>query len=367
MKEVFYSDDTNAKPDYASYPPKEKFQAITGIIMERLFEHPKAFCAYSGGSDSDILIDLLESARKLNPSLPEIKYAFFNTGLEMKAIKDHVKEISEKYGVEIEEIRSNPNIIQATRKYGLPFYSKTASRKLHDLQTHPEVPISIYYEYVNSEDKSSKIDELIEKYPNCAALIHYITGTKADNSPCTNAQLSISSIKYFVDFINEFPPDFKISERCCEVCKKRPAHKAQKGYEMVITGEREAEGGQRTVAKINGSRCFYADSEGQFRLRPLYYVSDSDKAWYKETHGLRYSDAYETYGLKRTGCCGCSITAKATKDLEIIGKYEPNVAKAAWNIFGKSYEYRRKYNEYKKKRMEEEKAEKARKKAVDKE
>lgn len=165
--------------------------------MERLLEHPKAFCAYSGGSDSDILIDLLESARKLNPSLPEIKYAFFNTGLEMKAIKDHVKEISEKYGVKIEEIRSNPNIIQATRKYGLPFYSKTASRKLHDLQTHPEVPISIYYEYMNSEDKSSKIDELIEKYPNCAALVHYITGTKADNSPCTNAQLSISSIKYF--------------------------------------------------------------------------------------------------------------------------------------------------------------------------
>lgn len=30
-----------------------------------------------------------------------------------------------------------------------------------------------------------------------------------------------------------------------------------------------------------------------------------------------------------------------------------NVVKAAWNIFGKSYEYRKKYNEYKAKRMYE--------------
>lgn len=160
-------------------------------------EHPKALCAYSGGSDSDILIDLLESARKLNPSLPEIKYAFFNTGLEMKAIKDHVKEISEKYGVEIQEAKSNPNIVQAVRKYGTPFYSKIVSKRFEEWRRHPEVTPLMYYEYVNSSDKPSKIIEFIEKYPNCRGLIQWITGTKADGLPCTNNQLSISSIKYF--------------------------------------------------------------------------------------------------------------------------------------------------------------------------
>lgn len=59
--------------------------------------------------------------------------------------------------------------------------------------------------------------------------------------------------------------------------------------------------------------------------------------------------------MTRTGCCGCPISYKAVEDLEKIQKYEPNVVKAAWNIFGKSYKYRMKYNEYKKKRMEEEK------------
>lgn len=55
--------------------------------------------------------------------------------------------------------------------------------------------------------------------------------------------------------------------------------------------------------------------------------------------------------MTRTGCCGCPISHKAVADLEKIGRYEPNIVKAAWNIFGKSYEYRQKYNEYKARRM----------------
>ena len=93
-------------------------------------------------------------------------------------------------------------------------------------------------------------------------------------------------------------------------------------------------------------------SGGQYRLRPLYYVSGRDKAWYKERYGIRYSDAYEIYGLTRTGCCGCPISYKAVEDLERIRPYEPNIVRAAWNIFGKSYEYRKKYNEYKAARKE---------------
>ena len=125
---------------------------------------------------------------------------------------------------------------------------------------------------------------------------------------------------------------------------------------MVITGERRDEGGMRSVPrKDNTALCFTETSSGQFRLRPLYYVSDRDKEWYKEYYGIRYSDAYEVYGLTRTGCCGCPISYKAVDDLELIRPYEPNVVKAAWNIFGKSYEYRKKYNEYKQMRMAQQK------------
>ena len=105
--------------------------------------------------------------------------------------------------------------------------------------------------------------------------------------------------------------------------------------------------------------CFYEESNGQYRFRPLYYVTDEDKAWYKERYGIKYSDAYEVYGLTRTGCCGCPISYRAVDDLEKIRQYEPNVVKAAWNIFGDSYRYRQQYVEYKERRKAEDKAKKA--------
>ena len=44
----------------------------------------------------------------------------------------------------------------------------------------------------------------------------------------------------------------------------------------------------------------------------------------------------------------------------MIRPYEPNLVKAAWNIFGKSYTYRQEYNAYQAQRMEQDKAEKKR-------
>ena len=339
------------RPAYADFDSPAKFQAIMGIIARRLSEHPKAICSYSGGADSDILLDLIERTRKLMPGLPPVQYVFFNTGLEMKATKDHVKENAEKYEVDIMERRPKINIVLATRKYGIPFVSKIMSAGLGEWQKKG-VPLSIADEYDQAEDKIAKRAELKERYPNCESVINFLCCCNSAGEPRPNIQLVINSSKYMRDFIGEYPPDFQVSAKCCDYCKKQVAHEVQKDYEMIITGERRDEGGMRSVPRSdNTSLCFTETSNGQYRLRPLYYVSDADKAWYKETYGIRYSDAYEVYGLTRTGCCGCPISYKAVDDLEKIKPYEPNVVKAAWNIFGKSYEYRKKYNEYKAKRM----------------
>lgn len=342
------------RPDYADYDSPEKFQAITGIIMTRLKQHPNAICSYSGGADSDIMIDLIENARKMVPSLPPVKYVFFNTGLEMKATKDHVKATAEKYGVEIVEARPRVNIVMAVRKHGVPFVSKIMSGGLSEWQKKG-VPLSIAEEYEQAEDKHAKRQELSNRYPKCESLINFLCCCNRAGDPRPDIQIVINSSKYMRDFIAEYPPDFKISAKCCDYCKKQLAHSVQKGYEMIITGERRDEGGMRSVPRSdNTSLCFTETANGQYRLRPLYYVSDKDKAWYKDRFGIKYSDAYEVYGLTRTGCCGCPISHKAVADLELIRPYEPNVVKAAWNIFGDSYRYRRKYNEYKKKRMADE-------------
>lgn len=142
------------RPDYADFDSPAKFEAIKSIIAKRLREHPNAICSYSGGSDSDIMIDLIERTRAMF-ELPPIKYVFFNTGLEMKATRDHEKDVAEKYGVEIEERRPEINIVRATRKYGIPFVSKIMSGGLSEWQKKG-VPLSIADEYDQAEDKAAK-------------------------------------------------------------------------------------------------------------------------------------------------------------------------------------------------------------------
>lgn len=345
------------RPAYADYDAPQKFQAIQSIIMQRLREHPNTICSYSGGSDSDILLHMIEQARQILPSLPKVKYVFINTGLEMKATKDHVKAMAEKYGIEIETVRPKIGIVAASRKCGIPFVSKIMSGGLEGWQKKG-IPLSIAEEYEKAEDKAAKRKELRERYPQSESTINFLCCCNTAGEPRPDIQLVINSSKYMLDFIRENPPQFQISAKCCDYCKKQIAHKVQKGYEMVITGERRDEGGMRSVPRsgdANKTMCFTETAEGTFRLRPLYYVTDADKEWYKNTWGIRYSDAYEVYGMKRTGCCGCPISYRAVDDLELIRPHEPNLVKAAWAIFGDSYRYRQQYNDYKARRFAGEK------------
>ena len=347
FKSAVYTD----RPPYADFDPPQKFEAIKGIIAKRLHQHPNAICSYSGGSDSDILIHLIESVRGVF-NFPAVQYCFFNTGLEMEAIKRHVRKMEKLYGASIKEYRPEKNIVLATKEYGQPFISKIVSSGLEGIQ-NKKIPLSIAREYADADDKVSKRAELKARYPKCESTINFLCGCNSKGEPRPEIQLAIGSSKYLLDFITENPIPFKVSNKCCDHCKKKVAHQAQKSFDLVITGERRDEGGMRSVPrKDNTALCFTESADGKYRLRPLYYVSDADKKWYKDYHGIRYSDAYEVYGLKRTGCCGCSISASAVKDLERIRPFEPGLVKAAWKVFGDSYRYRQQYDEYKKQRRE---------------
>jgi 3'-phosphoadenosine 5'-phosphosulfate sulfotransferase (PAPS reductase)/FAD synthetase len=346
VKDAYKSKVYTDRPAYADFDPPAKFEAVKSIIAKRLVQHPNAICSYSGGSDSDIMLHLIETVRKIF-NLPPVQYCFFNTGLEMEAIKRHVDEVERLYGVTISRHRPKKNIVLATREHGLPFVSKIMSSGLEGVQ-EKNIPLSIADEYADAEDKIAKRAELKARYPKCESTINFLCGCNSAGEPRPDIQLVIGSSEYMLDFIKENPIPFRVSNKCCDCCKKQLAHSVQKSFDMVITGERRAEGGMRSVPrKDNTSMCFSESADGKFRLRPLYYVSDADKQWYKDYYGIRYSDAYEVYGLTRTGCCGCSIAAKAVEDLEKIRPYEPNLVKAAWNVFGDSYRYRQRYNEYK--------------------
>ena len=274
-KQEFKSRVYTDRPTYADFDAPHKFEAIKSIVAKRLIEHPNAICSYSGGSDSDIMLHLIEQVRKTF-GLPPVQYCFFNTGLEMEAIKRHVREVSELYGVTITQYRPKKNIVMATREYGQPFVSKIVSAGLEGVQ-RKNIPLTIAAEYAEAEDKIAKRQELRERFPKCESEINFVCGCNSKGEPRPNIQLVIGSSKYLLDFIMENPIPFKVSNKCCDYCKKQLAHSVQKDFDMVITGERRDEGGMRSVPrKDSTSMCFTETASGQFRLRPLYYVSDAE-------------------------------------------------------------------------------------------
>lgn len=114
---------------------------------------------------------------------------------------------------------------------------------------------------------------------------------------------------------------------------------------MNITGMRQAEGGVRATTIKS---CFRpATDEHIAEYHPLFFFTDKDKRQYEQEHDIKHSDCYNVYGMKRTGCAACPFSSGFEKELETIKKHEPQLYKAANAIFGKSYEYTRKYREFK--------------------
>lgn len=198
---------------------------------------------------------------------------------------------------------------------------------------------------------------MLDKYPNCKAGVKWWscnTEEQTKFSVCRNSGLK--------QFIMENPPQFAISNKCCNGAKKDTAHDFSKEQNAMlnIVGERRAEGGLRATTHHS---CFEpTHKSGIPKYMPLFFWTDKDKQQYKKHYNLRYSDCYEVYGMKRTGCVGCPFNSRFEEDLEIVKQYEPQLYKAVINIFGESYEYTRAYREfreeYKKQQREERKRQK---------
>lgn len=92
METTYKSRVYTERPAYADYDSARKFEAIKSIIAKRLKEHPSSICSYSGGSDSDILIHLIETVRGIF-GLPPVKYAFLILVWSLQLRNDMLKKL----------------------------------------------------------------------------------------------------------------------------------------------------------------------------------------------------------------------------------------------------------------------------------
>ena len=292
-----------------------------GMTYAMMGKYRYPACSISGGSDSDIILDLcsrLDSEKKL-------RYVWMNTGLEFQATKDHLSDIEKKYNVSIERIPAIKSIPQSCREYGVPFVSKFASTQIEKLQENS----------FKWEDEPLPV--LKEKYPKCPSALRWWT------NDYSRREWNIGNFHHLKEFMTENPPEFKISSQCCTWAKKKPVYVWGKknGIDLHILGLRKVEGGIRAAST---KTCFTSGAQNIFR--PIFWYSDKDKITYERLFGVTHSRCYTDYGMKRTGCVGCPFNRDVLSELEIIEKNEPGLYRAACKVFEKSYEYTRLYRKF---------------------
>lgn len=303
------------------------------VTMERkIKQYKNILCSISGGADSDIILDL---CTKFDTE-KKIIYAFYDTGLEYVATKKHLDYLEKKYGIEIKREKAIKPVAVGCKQYGQPFLSKRLSQNISRLQKH------------NFQWENDKFEDLCIRYPKCKSALKWWCNEWGEES-----QFNVSRYPYLKEFMIESPPNFLISDKCCDGAKKKVSMALKDKYncDLNITGLRKAEGGGRSTAIKS---CF-SENEAGANYRPIFFYSDKTKEIYNEHYEIQNSDCYSMYGLKRTGCAGCPFGLKFEYELEVLEKYEPRLYKVANHVFRDSYEYTRKYKKYRQQRKIEEK------------
>lgn len=300
---------------------RTKFQEDDG----RPGPYKKILVSVSGGADSDRMIDLIE---RMGHPEGQVQYAYYDTGMEYAATKEHLDDLEARYGIYIMRRKAKMPVPLAVKKYGVPVFSKQISQYCMRLQKHG----------FKWEDKP--FDELYAEYPRCKAALRWWCNQWGPNS-----KMNISRKKWLKEYMVKHPPNFPISDKCCTMAKKATATLLEKELNpgLIVTGVRKAEGGARSTAY---STCFDDNFFGPSQLRILFWWKKEDCRAYDLAFNIKHSYCYSKYGLDRTGCACCPFGRHWERELEAARLYEPKLYSAAILVFGQAYNYMRGYVEF---------------------
>lgn len=299
--------------------------AKTNAVLED-YHGKQIRVAYSGGADSD---DVLWILRELGH---KVQAVFYDTGLEFDATWKHL-EYMRSQGFDIQVIKAKRPIPTSQRKYGHAFINKHVADMIQRLQAHA---------FNFQRDGGLSFEELTTLYPNCRSALRWWSN---DHKGLRNNVSWNTGLKEFL--IQEGLP-FNVSGKCCDGAKKLPIKEYTKenNIDLMLLGIRKSEGGVRSSQYKN---CFIPSNTYTYSMYfPLFWWKNEDREFFDQEMGIRHSEAYYTYGLKRTGCAGCPFGQHFEDELVAIDKFEPKLSKGVRNIFGEAYTWTRKYNDFKK-------------------
>lgn len=251
------------------------------------FGYEELYLSFSGGKDSTVLHYLVKEVEMELYKEIRIPRVFVNTGLEypelVKFVKSFDKDLIEETLI---ELRPDMTFKEVLTKYGYPVVSKSQAFAIRKLTTQ----------------------NLTLKYRN--KLLH-------GDEKGTAGKLS-NKHHYLLD------ADFKISEQCCDVMKKKPFRKFEKAtWRNPIVGVMAAESVNRQIRYLKDGGC-NAFNNKKPQSRPIGFWTEQDILKYifdnrieiAKPYGSVYNiddSKYGTTGESRTGCVFCIFGAHLEK------------------------------------------------------
>ena len=294
-----------------SYDLGNKIQISIARIMEWYNRNDKkCYVSFSGGKDSTVLAWLAAQVCKLFDC--KLVLWFSDTGLEFPELREHVKTYSEwlklTFSIEVETIMDTPKDKNGKRiifkdvilNEGYPILSKNISRQIGDVQRLGQ---------------------------DCWAA-RCFDGRET-------GMYDMRRWKYVLS------APYKVSNKCCEIMKKRPAHRFTKlSGLMPIIGTMACESRQRKTEWLhNGCNAFNKKNPSS---QPMSFWTEQDVLECLVKYEIPYSSVYGeikknekgewyTTGYNRTGCMFCGYGCHLEK--------EPNRFQMLKNTHPKVWDY----------------------------
>ncbi|MFZ3132852.1 MAG: phosphoadenosine phosphosulfate reductase family protein [Desulfosporosinus sp.] len=250
--------------------PLEAKIAMTSSRIREWYEYwdGQVYVSFSGGNDSTVLLNLV---RNLYPEVPAV---FIDTGLEFPEIRKHVKTYNN-----VVIIKPEVSFEKVLAQYGYPVISKDVSRRIRYAQKGSNWAVTAM--------QGLEIDGTRREKGYKQAYVKY---------------------RYLLD------APFKVSDKCCEILKERPARKyGRESGRKAYIGLLAEESRRRKAAYLKaGCNSFNGKLKSS---KPMMFWRHQDVLEYIKSYNLPYAEIYgdivntpkglTTTGAMRTGCMFC--------------------------------------------------------------